>query len=236
MITYSITDLAGRKVRLERAACYANHYSRLKQFKECVVEVPVIHLQHQYDKAITFTEEDFVEYVRLLNVMGFKFSMKKENNVFLFTVNFIENKNIANKIILNAIRYLSEDYLPYVPYFFLKFAKGKMFGVNLWTRFMMAHYAHDNFSNNGHTICNGACLPKILTNAIFKEKILDNDAEMYASSVIPHGTKPIMGYNPNLPAVERHLNYTKDYKTLIKQDGLFKDIFKEYKAVCVRFM
>ncbi len=125
-VIYTITDKQGKSTeRGGGAACFSQHYGSLKNYRSLTYFCPK-HLSepkpqwnYNWDP---FTDQDVLEYVRLLKVMGLNFSMtiddvKKE---YVFVVPLEENPTMHNKMILNCLRYLGEDSFPGIVKAFLK--------------------------------------------------------------------------------------------------------------------
>lgn len=210
------------------AACFNPHYQNLWTYHSMEVFVHKDWMQenkrHGYKD---FTKEDYEEYARLLQVMGLNFSMRQEGNNFVFFVPLKENTTVHNKLILNAVRYLCEDNMPHIAQHFLRFAKEKVLGVNLYTKFLVAHQ-FGQISNNNHAFIPYYSLPLPLSNEDFKEKMLDSKSVSPVLSVIPQCKKPYMGNDGR--------NHADLLRAMVKEGYSFKKCYEKYKELCDQFM
>lgn len=232
------------------AACYYEFYRVLENYATVLVYCAKTHMnaralnknaycQTPMWKWDAFTLDEYKEYVRLLNGMGLKFTMTEEKERFVFTVHIADNKLVATKVILNAIRYLCEDPYPTIVKEFLRLAKQKVVGVNNYTKFILAHQIF-NMGHGGHTFLPSYSLATPLSNKEVKEKMWAATSNDTVYNVIPRGTKP---FNEKVEDPTRPAPYNYKYVDgrdklfkLFEQQAPLKDLIKEYKILCAKYM
>lgn len=247
-ISYTMIDPKGVKSDRPNAACYYEHYGKLNQYATVLVYSPKSFMAKRtaptsgYGAKMyawdAFTTEEYKEYVRLLNGMGFKFTMAEEKERFVFTVQIKDNSIVANKIILNAIRYLCENPYPSIVKEFLLLAKQKMVGVNNYTKFILAHNAWA-MGHGGHSFIPGHVLTLPLSNKDFKEKVLSSNSDNRICVMIPQCTKPFQ--TRSTTEKDRYGGWAYiDMRTnlfkMFEARAPLKDLIKEYKAICAKSM
>lgn len=249
MVTYSITNLADKTSHHKNAPCFVAHYDRLKDYKsatvfveECFMRAKAPHPRDPMWKWNAFTDADYKEYVRLLNVMGFHVTLTHEDKPaqYKFKVNLTKHTVVANKIILNAIRYLCEDPYMAIASEFLRLSKYKGGTVSTYSKFIIAHYIF-NIGHGGHTFLPTYNLPLLLKNKEFKALVLDNTKNTFVCDLLPQCKKPVGERVPN-PTPKNQwdnwiwLDHRKDLFELFKQGAPLSALHKEYKSLCAKFM
>lgn len=248
-VSYSITTNAGNTTKHMHAACFANHYGQLRNYKTLTIYVDKTWMAERkpgvnyYGKSLgrtAFTSEDYFEYTRLLRTMGMKFTITEEEKQFVFVVSLTDQKMIGIKLTLNAIRYLCEDPYPTIVKEFLKLSKQRMAGVTTFTKFLLAHQC-ELFYHGGHTFIPCYNLPLLISNKDLKEKLINNDRNDQVTMVIPKCTK-VFNERIDLQEPDKYGNRYKyeDHRNalfdLFGQGAPLKDIYKKYKELCAKFM
>ncbi len=236
-VTYRIKKENTDYSHYNRVPCFSGQYGNLETYSELELFVNKDWLKGSVNyppdnygapKAI-LTLDDFKEYIRLLNVMGLKCEIKNEevDNQIVLYVDFRKNNLIANKIILNSLRYLCEGNFQNIVKWFLKFSKEKVIGVNLYTKFIIAHN-WGRLSNINHAFIPYYSFAKPLNNEEFKKALLDNNSKSTVLSVIPACKE---SFNEDDGYCRR------DELTIMFKEGvLFKDIYKKYVELCARYL
>lgn len=237
-VTYSITSKNGKISKFIEAACFANHYSVLHMYKSLTVHVDKAWMRERlpikgyFGESAgwrSFSGDDYYEYVRLLKLMGMKFSFKEEDLQFLFVIDLSKNKYIANKLLLNAIRYLCEDPFPTIVESFLRLSKEKMPGVSMYNRFILAHQCRAMY-HGGHTFIPSYTLPLLLSQKDFKDKLINNDENKTVTSQVPTCKKVFMQRDED-NLVKKNIDRRTPLFELFGKGALLKDILKEYKRL-----
>lgn len=227
-VVYNITELNGTLIPKQTYICYHLHYGALRKYTSMQVFAKKHYLKANGKMWTDFTSEEVFEYVRLLNVMGLNFTMEEQEDEYVFTVPLSANPIMHNKMILNCVRYLCEDNFPGIVKTFLRYAKEKVFGVNLYTKLVIAHDYRER-GNVNHMFIPWYSFALQMSNAEVKRLIIDNDGNQALNVTVAHLKKPFQkGYGENSPLPEIH--------KLVAEGKPFKDIYKKYKELCARFI
>ena len=244
-VSYSITSTEGVETIHRNAACYAQHYGQLRNYtslnvyvdKKWMLEKRADNNIYYKEPRAAFTIEDYKEYVRLLKLMGMKLSMVEEDKQFVFNVPLDKQKCMANKLVLNCIRYLCEDPYPSIVKHFLHLCKDECGSVSTFTKLLLAHQCFMMY-HGGHTFIPGMYIPLPLSNKQLKEIIIDNDENKTVTSVLPvtnkifnertvdkvEGNKYYSGW--------KYIDHRDPIFKLFKQGATVKEIYKQYKTLC----
>lgn len=210
------------------AACFSAVYGHLQDYASMQIFIDQRELNPPQPVMNTtwdhFTKDHVEEYVRLLKVIGlnFKMSYNEDSKRYTFDVPLSENTIMHNKMILNCVRYLGESNYPGIVKTFLRFSKEKVFGVNLYTKLVIAHeYTHRG--NVNHMFVPWYSCALQMSNEEVQRLIINNNKNQNLNFVIKQGKAHFADYN-------------KVLSTVIQSNAPFNQVYKKYKELCAKYM
>lgn len=237
-VYYDAYPLGNGEVQSYRgSACFSMVYGRLKQYQKIVI----YHPKKEYDKQVYGDEasvqgQDLEEFLNCLREWKFNFTYnaddvmcdENDNNkqpAYSYTIIIKENKNVANKILINCIRYTCEGNFGGIVRAFLKMHRDEYKGVNSFTKLMIAHQ-YKGLSNTNHTFVPYERFVKPITDEEFESIVLNGDGDASICNLLPQSKVQIgRGYYGNDAE-------TAAYKPILaafKENKSCEEIVKIYK-------
>lgn len=241
------------------AACYSGEYSDSSVTKYEVF-VPRQAQTPENDKKISnryFSDRDIIIYCNLLKRMGFRFSFTSnstrkincsyysikelgEFNSFMFTINTEENSSPSNLILLNAFRYLYEGNFYLIVKNFLELASNKSCEMLLFNKFILAHYAVDNYNNSNHSFRPDVGFICFYTKDKYKEIILDYKNQVKnLKEYLPVASKNTSyNYDSNSDnsKYKEIIAYRSNLERIINSNITLKEKEEKYIELCEKYM
>jgi hypothetical protein len=187
-----------KKKSYSDTACFAPHYYAAHNVQTWKVRIPTVESGWDLGGTTRLPDDEVRRYLNAIKAMGFNFTYKlgefNGRKCFTATIQSSENTEIACLLVLNALRYLYEDNMVFIPEAFLKWIKPEDKPNELLNKLFMAHYL-DTIRNSNHSFLQHYTILVPLSQEEFDEIILKN------TDHVTHVNENLRHVTPNMSLV-----------------------------------